>query len=76
VKDATVRRLVAMTVASAPSSCAVCSGEESADYDRSTVGEFGSAAWFGGSAPCPHCQLGLPIAHLPMRVDRPREESA
>lgn len=76
MKDETVRRLVAMTVASAPASCPVCGGNADVDCDRSVVPTLGSAAWFGGPVRCLHCQLGIPIAHLPMRTDIPRSESA
>jgi hypothetical protein len=73
VKDETVRRLDALgqprsrqrvlVVASAPAHCVICQGSRRVDIG-------------GATGPCPHCQLGLPIAHLPMRVDIPRSESA
>jgi hypothetical protein len=68
VRDVTVRRLNALTVASAPQFCAVCNGGvEVASWQAGAWPEFDDTGW-----PCPHCAYGIPIAHLSMRIDHPR----
>lgn len=58
---AAVHRLLNLVPAPAP--CRVCAGNK-----RVAVGDV--------AGPCPHCQLGLPIADLPWLAEHPRTETA
>lgn len=63
----------ALVVASLPSRCAVCRGFRKARLIR---GRLASGAGPRGVAPCPHCVGLMPVLHLPMRTDIPRNGAA
>lgn len=59
-----------LVVASLPSHCVVCGGDRRVLIVR---GYSPTGARTGQTTPCPHCQGSLPIAHLPMRTDSPKD---
>jgi len=60
-----------LVVASLPSCCVLCAGTGRVRIVRGTAPLTGSHQ--GQTTRCPHCHDQLPIAHLPMRVDSPKD---
>ena len=58
-----------LVVTSLPACCVICAGRGRVRLVRG-VAPTGA---HGQTTRCPHCQDQLPIAHLPMRADRPRD---
>lgn len=63
-----------LVMASLPSRCTVCAGGGRVRIVRGIAPLTGSH--HGQTTRCPHCHDQLPIAHLPMRTDHPRNDAA